>query len=134
MSPEDVANIPLDLPLFIRVAEEARNKTDSEWFSALQHYRQTRLQLTVYFHEELKLGIRAAEFKADTDPHVVEVGMNSRAVRDRLRAITSVMDQLQRTFEVKVRSASCRQAEPQVVNQPVRSTASGSMVLGQDSC
>jgi hypothetical protein len=114
LSPEDVANVPLDrLPLFIRVAEEARNKTDSEWFSALQHYNQTRLQLTVYYHEELKLGIRAAEFKANTDPNVVEVAINSRAARDRLRAITSVVDQLKRTFEVKVRSATCRQAEPQ---------------------
>ena len=113
LSPGEVADIPLDrLPLFIRLAEEARNKTDSEWFSALQHYNQTRLQLTVDFHEELKLGIRAAEFKANTDPNVVEVGINSRAVRDRLRTITSVVVQLKRTFEVKVGSASCRQAEP----------------------
>jgi hypothetical protein len=118
LSPKDVANIPLDsLPLFIRVAEEARDKADGEWFSAFQHYKQTRLQLAIYYHEELKLGIRAAEFKAETDPNVVEVGINARAARDRLRAITSVVDQLKRIFEVKIGGVNGCQ---------VRTAASGS--------
>ena len=68
--------------------------------------------------------MRGRVLKAHTDPNVVEVAINARAARDRLRAIACVVAQWKRTFELK--------GKARVV--ATRSCANASLDTSMDSC
>jgi len=90
------------LPTCIRLAEKARDVAEEEWFRALQNFNQTRYQLAYYYHQEERLGIRAAEYKAESQETVIAAGINSRTARSLLLAHRSAVNHLKREFKLKL--------------------------------
>jgi hypothetical protein len=103
ISVEAAHSIPLeDLPMWIRITAEQKAAVANEWNAAFGNFRERRRSLALYFHGEEKLGITAAEMKADIDPHVIEAGEYSRRLKERIGAFENAERQLQQELAVKL--------------------------------
>jgi hypothetical protein len=87
---EMVAHMPLSMmPFFVRRIREDLATARAAWLDAYQRYLELQKSMTLWYHEEKKYQITAAEKKADVDPRVMEVAAESRRLK-------SVVEQLER--------------------------------------
>ena len=111
ISVEAAHALPLeDLPMWIRNTAAQKAAITSEWNAAFGNFRERRRSLALYFHGEEKLGITAAEMKADIDPHVIEAGEYSRRLKERIAAFENAERQLQQELAVKLALAHAGEA------------------------
>jgi hypothetical protein len=111
ISAEAAHALPLeDLPMWIRNTAAQKAAITSEWNAAFGNFRERRRSLALYFHGEEKLGITAAEMKADIDPHVIEAGEYSRRLKERIAAFENAERQLQQELAVKLALAHAGEA------------------------
>lgn len=100
---EVVAHIPLSLlPFFVRRVREDLATARAVWWEAYGRYREIQRTLALWYHEERKLQITAAEKKADIDPRVVEASTESHRLKTIVEGLERAEAHLLEELEVRL--------------------------------